>query len=99
MTEPSDGCHVLIIHEVEDYEKWKAVFDDAATIRREAGEIAYQLLAYDTDTRRVVHFSRWTSLDAARAFFESPRLVEIRRVAGVRAPEFHYLNEIEAALL
>lgn len=91
--------HVLIIHEVEDYEKWKAVFDDAAVIRREAGEIAYQLLTYDTDARQVVHFSQWTSLDAARAFFESPQLVEIRRVAGVRAPEFHYLNEIEAGSL
>jgi len=97
--EGADGFHVLIIHEVEDYERWKAIFDDAATIRREAGEIAYQLLAYDTDARRVVHFSRWTSLDAARAFFESPRLVEIRRVAGVCAPEFLYLNEIEAKIL
>ena len=97
--EGADRPHVLIIHEVEDSEKWKAIFDDAAMIRREAGEIAYQLLAYDTDARRVVHFSRWTSLDAARAFFESPRLVEIRRVAGVRAPEFLYLNEIEAGLL
>jgi len=91
--------HVLIIHEVEDYKKWKAVFDDAAAIRREAGEIAYQLLAYDTDARQVVHFSQWASLDAARAFFESPQLVEIRRIAGVRAPEFHYLNQIEAGLL
>lgn len=99
MTAPRDGRHVLIIHEVNDYEKWKAIFDDAAPIRREAGEIAYQLLAYDTDASRVVHFSRWTSLDAARAFFESARLVEIRRVAGVRAPEFHYLNEIEAERL
>ncbi len=99
MTAPRDGRHVLIIHEVDDYEKWKAIFDDAAPIRREAGEIAYQLLAYDTDASRVVHFSRWTSLDAARAFFESARLVEIRRVAGVRAPEFHYLNEIEAERL
>ena len=99
MTAPRDGRHVLIIHEVDDYEKWKAIFDDAAPIRREAGEIAYQLLAYDTDAKRVVHFSRWTSLDAARAFFESARLVEVRRVAGVRAPEFHYLNEIEAGLL
>lgn len=97
--DPRDGCHVLIIHEVEDYEKWKAVFDDAASIRREAGEIAWQLLSHDTDARRIVHFSRWTSLNAARAFFESPRLVEIRRVAGVRAPEFHYLSEIEAGLL
>ena len=99
MTAPRDGRHVLIIHEADDYEKWKAIFDDAAPIRREAGEIAYQLLAYDTDASRVVHFSRWTSLDAARAFFESARLVEIRRVAGVRAPEFHYLNEIEAERL
>lgn len=99
MTEPLNGCHVLIIHEVEDYEKWKAIFDDAATMRREAGEIAYQLLSHDMDAKRIVHFSCWTSLDAARAFFESPRLVEIRRVAGVRAPEFHYLNEIEAGVL
>ena len=91
--------HVLIIHEVEDYDKWKAVFDDAAVMRRKAGEIAYQLLAYDTDARQVVHFSQWTSLDAARAFFESPELVEIRRVAGVRAPEFRYLNQIEARTL
>lgn len=91
--------HVLIIHEVEDYDQWKAVFDDAAAIRREAGEIAYQLLAYDTDARQVVHFSQWTSLAAARAFFESPRLVEIRRVAGVHAPEFRYLNQIEAGTL
>ncbi|QUT07579.1 antibiotic biosynthesis monooxygenase [Sphingobium phenoxybenzoativorans] len=97
--ERADGYHVLIIHEVDDYETWKAIFDDAATIRREAGEIAYQILAYDTDARHVVHFSRWTSLDAARAFFESPRLVEIRRVAGVRAPEFLYLNAIEAKIL
>ena len=93
------GSHVLIIHEVEDYEKWKVIFDDAATIRKEAGEIAYQLLAYDTDARRVVHFARWTSLAAARAFFESPRLAEIRRVAGVRSPEFLYLNEVEAKTL
>jgi heme-degrading monooxygenase HmoA len=90
---------VLIIHEVDDYAKWKAIFDEAATIRREAGEIDYQLLAYENEARRVVHFSRWTSLDAARSFFESPRLVEIRRVAGVRAPEFVYLEQIEAKQL
>ncbi len=94
-----DGFHVLIIHEVGDCERSKAFFDDAAPIRQEAGEMAYQLLACDTDARRVVHFSRWTSLDAARAFFESPKLVEIRRVAGVYAREFLYPNEIEAKIL
>lgn len=91
--------YVLIVHEVEDYAKWKAIFDDAAALRRGAGEIEYRLLALDTDANRVVHFSRWSSVSAARAFFESPELVEIRRVAGVRAPEFLYLNEIEVGVL
>lgn len=91
--------YVLIIHEVEDYAKWKAIFDDAATMRRDAGEIEYRLLTFDTDENQVVHFSRWSSLTAARDFFESPELVEIRRVAGVRAPEFLYLKAIESRLL
>lgn len=93
------AAHVLIIHEVADYPQWKAVFDDAAPLRKSAGEIDYRLLAYEAEERRLVHFSRWSSLAAARAFFESPELVEIRRVAGVRAPEFIYLNEIESGVL
>lgn len=94
-----NAAHVLIIHEVDDYQKWKHIFDDAADMRQAAGEIEFQLLAYEAEERRLVHFSRWTSLDAARAFFESSELVEIRRVAGVRAPEFIYLHEIEAGQL
>lgn len=95
----ADGPFVLIVHDVEDYGRWKQVFDDAAAIRREAGEIEYRLLASESDALHVVHFSRWTSLSSARAFFESPELVEIRRIAGVRAPEFLYLNSIEAGVL
>ena len=91
--------HVLIIHEVADYAAWKGVFDAAADIRREAGERAYQVLRCEDDPLRIVHFSSWTSLDAARAFFESPRLVEIRARAGVRAPEFVYLEDLEAGTL
>ena len=87
--------HVLIIHEVEAYPSWKAIFDQAAGIRKTAGEISYQLLRYDTNSNRIVHFSEWSSLDEARRFFESPELVEIRKKAGVKAPDFFYLHEIE----
>ena len=90
---------VLIIHDVADYPAWKTVFDNAADIRREAGERSYQVLKYDSDPNRIVHFSTWTSHDDARRFFESPRLVEIRRMAGVKAPEFIYLDELEAGVL
>lgn len=91
--------YVLIIHEVDAYPAWKSIFDQAAQIRKQAGEIRYQLLRHETDANRLVHFSEWTSLDKARNFFESPELVEIRRKAGVNRPEFHYLNEIEQGRL
>jgi len=38
--------YVLIIHEVEDYPAWKKVFDNASTIRKNAGEQSYQVLKY-----------------------------------------------------
>ena len=91
--------YVLIIHEVADYQVWKIIFDDAAAIRQAAGEISYQVLKYDTDANRIVHFSVWSSLEKARRFFESPELVEIRKAAGVKAPEFIYLEEIERDIL
>ena len=91
--------HVLIIHDVEAYSAWKTIFDQAAGIRKQAGEIRYQLLRHEMDANRLVHFSEWSSLDNARRFFESPELIEIRQRAGVKAPEFLYLNEIEQGLL
>ncbi len=91
--------HVLIIHEVADYPAWKKVFDGAAGIRREAGERTYQVLKYESDANRIVHFSVWTSTADARAFFESPLLFKIREEAGVKAPEFIYLEELEAGTL
>lgn len=91
--------YVLIIHEVADYPAWKKVFDAAAGIRKDAGERSYQVLKYETDANRIVHFSAWTSIADAKAFFESPRLVQIRKDAGVKAPEFIYLEQLEAGTL
>jgi quinol monooxygenase YgiN len=91
--------YVLIIHEVADYAAWKIVFDEAADIRKQAGEISYQLLNYSHDANNIVHFSKWTSLENARQFFESPALIDIRKKAGVKSPEFIYLNELENKIL
>lgn len=91
--------HVLILHAVHDYPAWKKVFDDAAAIRKAAGEQNYFVLRDERDPNRIVHFSQWSSVERAKEFFESPRLVEIRRQAGVEAPEFHYLRCLERGTL
>jgi quinol monooxygenase YgiN len=91
--------YVLIIHEVEDYASWKQVFDNAADIRRQAGERNYQVLKYASDPNQIVHFSAWTSIDDAKQFFESPQLVKIRAEAGVKSPNFIYLEQLESGVL
>ena len=91
--------YVLIIHEVADYHAWKAVFDGASDIRRDAGERSYQVLRYQNDPNRIVHFSAWTSIADAKRFFESPKLVKIRSDAGVKSPDFIYLEQLEAGTL
>ena len=71
----------------------------AADIRREAGERNYQVLKYENDSNKIVHFSTWTSIDDARQFFESPELVKIRIEAGVKSPKFIYLEQLESGVL
>lgn len=87
--------YVLIVHEVESYPAWKIVFDRASSIRKTAGEISYKLLHHDNEKNKIVHFSQWNSLKNARSFFESNALQAIRREAGVIAPNFIYLKEID----
>lgn len=91
--------YVLIIHEVADYDRWKRIFDDAADLRREAGERTYQVLRSEHNPHNVVHFSSWTSLDDAKRFFESPELISIRAEAGVKSPQFIYLEQLDAGTL
>jgi len=91
--------YVLIIHEVEDYAAWKKIFDDAASIRKSAGELSFQILKSDDNPNKIVHFSKWSSLSRAKAFFESAELIEIRKQAGVKAPEFIYLEQLEEGVL
>ena len=87
---------VLIVHEVEDYATWKAAFDAAAGLLAAAGELEYRLLRYENEPNRIVHLGTWTSLESAKAFFQSPEVEEIRRKAGVKAPEFIYLEQLES---
>lgn len=90
---------VLIVHDVDDYGAWKSAFDAAAGLRKQAGEISFDLLRFDDDANRVVHLSEWSSLNEARQFFQSEEVAEIRRKAGVHEPQFCYLERLEAGIL
>ena len=96
--------YVLIIHEVVDYPVWKKIFDNAANIRKQAGEISYQVLRYQ-NIKLIAGLRPATFLVAGllehgcKRFFESPKLVQIRAEAGVKSPDFIYLEQIESGTL
>ncbi|TGL56505.1 antibiotic biosynthesis monooxygenase [Leptospira ognonensis] len=90
---------VLVIHEVEDFARWKIFFDLAENLRKKAGEKTYQILKFEKQETKVVHFSQWSSFDAARNFFESAEVIQIRKEAGVKTPEFFYLESLEEGIL
>jgi heme-degrading monooxygenase HmoA len=54
---------------------------------------------WELDRNKIVHFSKWSSLDKAKSFFESKELIEIREKAGVKSPEFIYLEQLENGVL
>ncbi len=91
--------YVLIIHEVGDYSEWKLGFDNASALRKEAGELDYQVLQYEGDPNRVVHYSKWQSHEKAKIFFESEKVQKIRKQLGVKKPTFIYLTQTEAGTL
>ena len=74
-------------------------FDEASSRRKQAGEIDFQVLRFEDDPNKVVHFSKWQSLKQAKNFFESNEVREIRRELGVKDPEFTYLCQLEKGVL
>lgn len=91
--------YVLITHEVNDYSSWKMHFDLAASRRKEAGEVSFQVLQFQHEPNKVVHFSQWKDLEMAKSFFDSPEVQQIRLEAGVKTPTFNYLQLIDSGIL
>jgi len=69
----------------------KRFFDEGTAVRRAAGEESYHLPLCERDPNRIVHFSRWRTIEEAMAFLESPAVMETRRMVGVAVLEVIYL--------
>ena len=82
---------------VQDYDRFKAVFDELRPVRKEHGAVAHRLHRGVDDPNRVVVVTEYATVDDARAFALSATLKEAQRRAGVDAPaDFVVCEEVEA---
>lgn len=87
---------LFVRHHVQDYAKWKPVFDQHEVARREYGITSYSLHRDFNDRNTIIIALRATDLKKAQEFVESPTLREAMERGGVQGqPEFWFTEDIE----
>jgi len=92
--------YLLVQHTVEDYDKWKSVFDEHATARKAAGSKGGVILRNADNPNQVTILLEVDNLVDAQAFAGSDDLRETMQRAGVtRPPNVYFLNEADKPLV
>ena len=85
---------LIVHHKVENYTKWRKVFDNHDETRREFGSTGFEVFQSANDPNDVTALLDWPSVDAAKAFAASDSLKAAMKDAGVASqPELMYLIE------
>jgi heme-degrading monooxygenase HmoA len=90
--------YTLVRITVEDFAKWRAVFDEAATLRRAYGSRGVRVFRSVDKPNEVVLIGDYEDLEKARQLFQSQEFREATKRAGVSGPpEVSYLDEVDPA--
>ncbi|MBN1967641.1 MAG: antibiotic biosynthesis monooxygenase [Anaerolineae bacterium] len=88
-------AYLLVQHHVEDYARWRKVFDEHDAMRRAHGAEEYQIFRDQDDPNHITMLFQWDSPEHARQFAESDDLREAMQHAGVTGrPVASFLEEI-----
>lgn len=88
--------YILIRHKIQDYAKWKPVFDEHGTDRRAAGSKGGRLFRNADNRNELVILLEYADMNKAREFVQSETLRKAMEKAGVAdKPDIYFLEEIE----
>jgi hypothetical protein len=88
--------YILIRHKVEDYTKWKPVFDEHGAARKEIGSKGGYLLRNIDDPNEVVMFLEVEDLEKTRQFVQSEDLRQAMERSGVAdQPDIYFLYLVD----
>jgi hypothetical protein len=86
----------LLRHKVEDYERWKPVFDGHTPTFMQSGSNGGWLLRNAEDPNEIVILLEWDNLENALQFYGSDDLRETMGRAGVAdQPDLYFFEEVE----
>ena len=87
---------IFVRHKVQDYAKWKPVFDEHGSTRKAIGSKGGYLFRNIDDPNEVVMFLEADDLEKAREFIQSEDLREAMQRSGVAdQPDVHFLDLVD----
>ncbi len=88
--------YALVRHKVEDYERWKPVFDEDSENRKAAGSKGYRLFRNSDDPNETFILFEVEDIEKYRQFGQSEELRQKMQQAGIAdKPDFYFLDEVE----
>jgi heme-degrading monooxygenase HmoA len=88
--------YVLTIQKVEDYDKWKQIFDENSKVRKIKGSKGAIIYHDSNDPKQLVIVTEWENMEIAKNFSLSEDLkVNMKKAGVIGLPELHYLEEID----
>ena len=87
--------YVLLRMTVEDLAKWRKVFEEVSTIRKNAGSMGIRAFHKTDNPNEVVILGEFADKEKAMQMYQSQELREAMQRAGVKGPpEITYLDEV-----
>ena len=87
-------ANIFFHAKVEDYNKWKPVFDGHASFRAEMGSKSGKVFHNADNPNEIFILFEWDSIESAKKFSQSENLKEAMKNSGVIGmPEIHFLEE------
>ena len=88
---------LVVRHKVEDFAKWKSVYDDVQVMARNSGVKHARVLRSADNPNEVIVVEEFDEMGKARQFAQSEDLKQAMQRAGVSdQPDFYFVDEVDA---
>ena len=89
----SAGAWLIVTHKVEDFARWKVVFDSTIGMKKPHGWKHSSIYTVEGDRNNVMVVEEYATMEGAKAFAGSPELRAAMGKAGVvGAPDIRFVN-------
>ncbi len=90
------SVYVFVKHKVEDYGRWKPLYDEHGAVRKKLGSTGATVYQVQGNPNELVIMTEWPDMESAQSFAQDPNLPQVMQRAGVIGqPEIYFLEQVD----